>query len=103
MALTIDTLGARSPAVMGDRKCALVEVTFDSSYPTGGEDLTPVDLLLQQIEVVTVGETEDTGDHDVVYDHTNEKLQAFVGSTGSEVADATDLSSVSVRLAVFGT
>lgn len=40
------------PVVVGNRRSVLAKVTFDSSYPTGGEILSPSMVGLEQIDSV---------------------------------------------------
>lgn len=101
------TLTEDKRTVHGDQDVVVYKVDFDSSYPTGGEALTPSDLGLRNIDLVVP--TSKDG-HVFEYDYSNEKLQAFwadydAAADGAliEVADATDLSSVTdARLLVFG-
>lgn len=75
-------------------------ITFDSSYPTGGEAITPAQFGLQAIDFVLLS---NNGGNDFEYDYTNNKVKARVTTTGVEVANAVDLSAVSTRAIVFGT
>lgn len=54
MAVTVtDPAGAAQiPGVVGNKRMALVKVAFDSSYPTGGEILTPASLGMSRIDMV---------------------------------------------------
>lgn len=107
MALTITTNKVYS---IGDRKEVIATITFDSSYPTGGESLTASDLgLALQVDYVESGAVARNGTNAVVtvYDYTNSKLMAFQSTTGApnkliEVANTSDLSSYAVRLRVVG-
>ncbi|WP_254768228.1 hypothetical protein [Salinilacihabitans rarus] len=83
-----------------------VEAAFDSSYTAGGEPLTPTDVGLGSIENVTIESgTTDSG-YVVQWDDATEALvvreESDAGGGLTEVADATDLSGESVRLAVRG-
>lgn len=77
MSLTLANITKMST---GNKHLVAVDVTFDSSYPTGGESLTPADLGLLNIDfaLVDVGAAA-AGTSGVVvkYDRTNSKLQAF--------------------------
>jgi hypothetical protein len=110
MALTVAkvTGGAYT---LGNKKKRTVTITFDSSYPTGGEALTAGDLGVSGrtlIEVIPHGafrNTDATLGIVVSYDHTNSKLVAYWGNAGSvsgmpEVANTTDLSTYSGRVSV---
>lgn len=54
MSVTVtDPAGAAQiPSVVGNRRMALVKVAFDSSYPTGGEILTPASVGMARIDMV---------------------------------------------------
>lgn len=109
-------------------KHAIVDATFDSSYPTGGETLdltaapfTGVDAFTTVVSVtVTEGPKLSTGAppartlcSSIQYDHAASRavatgvLFAFAedGTSGvqAQVADTTDLSTVSCRLHIVGT
>lgn len=98
-------------SVFGDRRAVTVDVTFDSSYPTGGEALTPSQFGLQVVDVVfaelAVAQTGQATALAVSYDRVNEKLQAFetsgtVDTPFAEVDDTDDLSDYVVRLTAIG-
>lgn len=106
MALTVSP---QKVFVNGDRKEAFIDVTFDSSYPTGGEALSATTLnFLTELNYVSSGVAV-KGDGTlavlVAYDYTNGKPQAFKSNTASnpqEVANTADLSTYKVRLRVVG-
>lgn len=106
------------------------EITFDSSYATGGEVLTPRELGLNVIDFV---DFESAGGYLFQYDHVNQKVKVFTptkavaahthsenaedtytkdATTGaggaveaaaaSEVASATNLSTLVTRLKATG-
>ena len=118
MALSISTSssGAEFPkGVPGDLQYRIVEVTFDSSYATGGESLAASDLGLDKIEFVAIGNVEDTSGTDyayfALYDYANSKIKVYNGDASNtttdlsstiEVGDTEDLSNVSVRIMVYG-
>lgn len=85
--------------VTGDRRTVIADVTFDSSYPTGGEALTASDLGLTGTLTYVNAAPAPTG-HVCPYDRTNSKLMAFNGTT--EIANTTDLSTVTTRLMAIG-
>lgn len=116
--------------VFGNRRVKVVDVTFDASYPTNGEALTPANLGLQTIDLVLVSPD---GGYLFAYDYTNQKLKAFTpvkaqaahshtentavaytqnattatggaitAAAAAEVANTTDLSSVTCRLVAIG-
>lgn len=71
-----------------------VEVTFDASYPTGGELFDPLPVIGKGKTIVAVLPVV-VGGRIVQWDRANGKLQVFedAGSAGPlrEVPDATDL------------
>jgi hypothetical protein len=90
--------------VFGDRYVRFQDITFDSSYPTGGEALTAANVGLKigidfiSFERKTVGGVA----YSFEYDRTSGKLIAYVATTGAQVADTTDLSAVTIRAMVIG-
>lgn len=110
MALTItNRAGALPTENLGAMYCRILDVDFDSSYPTGGESLNEVELgfpdnstLLAVIPLPRLGYVFE-------YDYTNLKLLAYhadysTATDGAliEVPDTTDLSAVTdVRVVAF--
>lgn len=101
MALTISGL---KKDVAGNKRMHSGLITFDSSYPAGGEPLTPENLSLHTIEHIDVrsalGFTFD-------YDHANAKLQVFcpgvvTGAAGAGTLDDFPLSGVGATTASIG-
>lgn len=86
--------------VFGDRKVVLSTVTFDDSYPTGGEAVTAALFGLGLL--TTVIPISDNGTNPVAWDGTNSKLLAYVRTTGVEVANAVDLSASVTHLLAIG-
>lgn len=94
--------------VFGDKRIVLASVDFDSSYPTGGEALTPANFSLDSIDLIVP--THKLG-YLVEYDKANSLLKAFyfdydAGADGAaiQVANATNLSGLTgVQLLVIGT
>lgn len=82
-------------------------ITFDSSYPTGGEALLPTDVgLSSKVEFIDV-----TSASGLIfeYDYTNKKIKAIWPTTdatapaaGEEVANTTDLATVVAYYVAFG-
>lgn len=85
MGLTV-TIGGSEKTVFGNRRAVFADVAFDSSYPTGGEALTPETLGLRTIDFLVV---ENASGYTFEYDRTNEKLKAFAG--GGQAAHTHDL------------
>lgn len=77
MALTLTDVSDR---VVGDRRKVTKSVAFDSSYPTGGESLTPADFGLTVIDYIEP--THSVG-FALEYDGTNQKLKAFYTNAGT--------------------
>jgi hypothetical protein len=110
MALTINRVTGLRDESVGSQRMLTRHVTFDNSYATGGESLKPADVGLRQISnVIPVGaarKTDATSAVNVSYDHTNQKLVAYnsaaAGAAPTEVANATDLSTYTARVLVFG-
>lgn len=94
MGLTVSNL---NPGVAGNKRRNTLDITFDSSYPTGGESLTPAALGLVSVDIVLA---TGTGGYVFKYDKANQKLLAYTG--GSQVSDTTDLSSVTTRVEAVG-
>lgn len=61
---------------LNNMRAHLVKLTFDASYPTGGEPLTPALLDLKKVHHVFVEAAP--GGYAVEYDPTNKKLKARV-------------------------
>lgn len=80
MALTVSEI---TRGHLGNKKAILSTVTFDSSYPTGGEFLTATDFGLSQVFAVF---PESPAGYMVQYDRTNAKLKAFRVGAHSHVA-----------------
>lgn len=106
MALTVASINSDGldADVWGRTRVRIVDVTFDNSYPTNGESFAPSDVGLHEIDAVIV--TGDTGGYVVQYDRANEKLVAYeAGADGAaldEVANTTDLSSVTITAIAIG-
>lgn len=107
------TLGTPDKKVPGAEFVSIVDITFDSSYPAGGEVLTAADLGLNTIVTVlpSVAVDPDTVDNALVvaFDHTNSKILLFWGNNDGgadgplvEVADTTNVAAYTARLIVYG-
>ena len=88
----------RFHTVMGDKRVVGAEFTFDSSYPTGGEDVAPGLVGLSTIEAVfpVVNGTEFA-----VYDYASQNLMLYTAD-GTQAANASDQSAVKVNAFVVG-
>lgn len=106
MALTVAVVKRN---VVGAQREVIADVTFDNSYPTGGEAFSPRDLDLSQPSTATfhfldVGMNDATiADQRLVeYDYTNSKLVVRT-AVNTEATNASDQSAVKVRvLARYG-
>lgn len=121
MALTITQ---KKRAKMGNAYAVAADVTFDSSYPTGGEALAASVFGLNSIDIMLC---ETAGGYMFQYDYANAKLKAFypraaltgslavaesaatltgdtdvAAAVGAEVGNATDLHTVTVRVMAIG-
>lgn len=102
---------ARSEDVWGFKRIHLFQVTFDSSYPTGGEVLglkaagvpnpSAARFFMSQRAPLTVG-------YHFAYDRANDKLVVFwadgtavAAAAFPEVANTTDLSALVVDMLVI--
>lgn len=73
MAITVSNLEFGS---LGNLRCTTGTIAMDNGYPTGGEALTKATLgLPSEIRFIVF---EPTGGLCFEYDHTNEKLKAYV-------------------------
>jgi hypothetical protein len=93
MALTTAVTGRN---VVGAQRMNVVTVTFDNSYPTGGEAFSAVDAGLLRIDAIVPTQCpgqwiEYSSGNLVLYD-----------AAGAEETDASDQSGVSATLLVFG-
>lgn len=106
MALTVTTIKRN---VTGAFKQVIADVTFDSSYPTGGESFGPADVdpsaasgsafwfLAAHNNDATLADQRECA-----YDYTNKKLVLRTAIT-TEATNASDQSNVTIRvLGVYG-
>lgn len=108
MALTFTALAndPRPAHVVGDLRLVLRTVTFDSSYPTGGELITAADFGLSTIVFVGLNAETDVATKSVVWLPSTGALKIWVedaiSGIAAEAANASNQSAVSVQLAVLG-
>jgi hypothetical protein len=81
----------------------VVDITFSNSYATGGDVLPSnaalgLEQSLDCIDPIGSGPTGQT----LVVDLANRKILAYVRTTGVQVANAVDLSAVTIRALVYG-
>ena len=97
----------KMPNSVGNERMVRGVVTFDNSYPTGGESITPAQFGLSSIsDVLCVSSAQGVYCH---YNAATAKVMAFHSNDPGvsigplvEVANATDLSTVSVTVLAFG-
>lgn len=95
MAASVSTVAQHVP---GDMKEVIVDVTPDTSYPTGGYAITIPGI--SRVILADVQAPSGTG-HTAAWDYTNKKLKFFTGG-GAEVANATNISTAVTRVAFQG-
>jgi hypothetical protein len=93
------TVSAMRKTVEGDRAVRYFTLTFDASYPTGGEALTDTDMGLRGCDFF-MSELMSANGKQVVWDRTNDKALIFDG--GAEVSNGTDQSAVVIRCKAVG-
>lgn len=100
--VVVDTDGGPPSPVRGAKTAfadVVKTVTFDASYPTGGEVLTPASLGLASVLFAIANPS---GGYAFEYDIINGKLIAYRGGAASAVlaeeTAAVDLSAVSTRI-----
>lgn len=88
------------PDSWGSLRAVLGTIDFDDSYATGGEELTPAMVGLSEIKMVIAPVK---GGYAFEWDAGNGTLMVIDLSDGQEVADQTDLSSLTdVAVLVIG-
>ncbi|QEC49229.1 hypothetical protein FSW04_17680 [Baekduia soli] len=86
----------------GDSRFVVAEVVFSSSYTTGGEPLTLAQLGLESAPAFVISSIKVAGAGaatEVYFDVPSLKLLAYTAT--AEVANATNLSGVTVQLVAF--
>ena len=98
------TLSKTAEWVAGDRRMKVFDVTFDSSYPTGGEPLSTTDLGFSG--EVTFLLAEPTGGYSFEYNAASGLLLAYrtgaINLPGEQVPNATNLSTINTRVFAIG-
>jgi len=93
------------PEVPGSRKESYGVITFDSSYPTGGEAFTPAEFGLSRLDFLQVsGATGYVAAWDGSTSAPKVLLYRQTAATGAlvEVPDTTNVSTVTVRYRAVG-
>jgi hypothetical protein len=80
MPLTVSLTGDWLESV-GSKRAVNGKITFDSSYPTGGESLTPANIGLGVIDNIDF--SQGVGGLVFRYDYANKKVMAFYPTGGS--------------------
>lgn len=111
MALTIATpKPQKSDDVFGGLRVRIRTVTFDNSYPTGGESMTAADLGLSEILFVDFS-VDHSPAYQLAYDYVNSKILVFGVQQDADAAvtdpfdeedNGADLSTLQVRILVLG-
>ena len=97
MALTL-TEGHRG--VVGARRVWRGKVTFDSSYPTGGEAIAIGDFGFN-LDIETVQIIANAGSETVQWDQANSKIMVHTAD-GTEATNASDQSAVTATVVAYG-
>ena len=93
MALSISNI---KRVAMPAGKATAADITFDSSYPTGGMSLTAADLGLGSIHWLKA-EQQGVASRICEYDYTNSKLKLYT-ALSTEAANASNQSTIVVRV-----
>jgi len=87
----------------------IVDVTFDSSYATGGEAIAAADVELDRIDAIIPGplvKSDGSDAYHCEYDPANAKLLAYrdtsTNTTLTQVPNTTNLSAYTTRCLVIG-
>jgi hypothetical protein len=103
MALTVTNLLA--PRNIGYGFLTRSEVTFDSSYASEGEPITPAELGLASVDFTDceiINGSESSTLRPTNCFHKEEKLHLIDSATGKEVEATKDMSKVKVRVTAVG-
>jgi len=103
MALTISNKGIQFPAgIARGIRFRIATITFDSSYPTGGEAVQASDFNLNGIYFIGFGgfDADAAAGYFPRFDIENSKIE--VHDYDSEVANTTDLSALEFTALVIG-
>lgn len=102
MAAAIVTV-VRGPEPPGNRRTTIVDFTFSTSYPAGGEPMTPSLFGLQVVDaVLPMGSQRASAAVHTVFRRDTGALELYTSSTGALVATGSDQSSNKVTLQVIG-
>lgn len=102
MAANLDLTTFRAEDLRSTKRVISGVYTGPASYPTGGDALLPAEVKLGQLHFFAI---ENPSNGTVIllakYDYTNQKVKWF-DVAGTEVANATDLSTYSARFEAVG-
>lgn len=98
MVLT-NTLISRN--VVGNQKLHVINVTFDGSYPTGGESFVPADVGMLEFDLVVANSTA-YGSGAYIVEWVTPKLKVIDAAFGAEALSTTDLSALSINVIALG-
>lgn len=105
MALTFTKYVADNVPLYGDVQAWAGKVTFDSSYPTGGEAIAASDFSANEILFVSVNAITDVATKHIRWDRAASKFQLFVedaiSGISAEAANASDQSAVDAEILVL--
>lgn len=87
---------------VGNFRTEVVDLTFDSSYPTGGESLTLNHISNPVFGICTIIGLGTADGAAISAKYVPSTGKVLVYATTGEVADTTDCSDLVVRVAVFG-
>src|SRR3990172_4286733 len=105
MALTFTRRGPTPYTIVGDERRTVTDVTFDTSYPTGGEAVTAAELGLHKIHTGTCCDLTATGAAvnvaSATFDHATSKILLY-DETPAQVASTADVATTVVRVVAHG-
>lgn len=89
--------------VWGKHVVRWATVTFDSSYPTGGEAVTAANFELSELKnvLVTNPSIDDEAITSAYFDATNSKI-IVIAADGTQEGNTTDLSSTTLDVIAIG-
>ena len=95
------TFTKREQTVLGNKRVHIYDVTFDNSYPAGGEVVTPGNFGLNSFDMVV---PFNSNNKLVKYDRVNKKLQLFTAVTalGTSTEATGDQSANTITVLAIG-
>ncbi len=97
MALTFTKYAS---GVHGDQRYWQGQLTFDSSYPTGGELIEPSDVQMHFVDCICI--TNDSIGRVGHWDRINGKIRLSSNAGGTQIANGSDESATNLQLLVYG-